>query len=374
MGLPSTSPISNGFATGMSASDALSQKSFTDISALQNLKALGKTDQGKAIEQVAKQFESIFIQQMLKSMRQAGDVLSKGGLFDSNEMKFHRDMLDQQLGLSMTQGKGLGLAESIARQLKRQYGLDKEEGALKPLRPELAIEKKGISINQLDRLPTQTEIALPDKMKVEQSSSNKSVAHCSVVDSLEFKKSSPTGVERNYVEAIPVKEASDASIVKQPKTPAEFVALILPYAKQAAESLGVDYKVLLAQSALESGWGKSKNGNNLFGIKANTNWQGEKTAAKTVEYVQGEMQRPIENFRAYHSHQASFIDYADLIKSATRYDAAVGEKDPKKYIEALHSAGYATDPNYVNKVMSVYHSESMRHAIAHAEHRGEAND
>lgn len=370
LGLSSTASPSSAFATGMSASDALAQKSFTDISALQNLKALGKTDQGKAIEQVAKQFESIFIQQMLKSMRQAGDVLSKGGLFDSNEMKFHRDMLDQQLGLSMTQGKGLGLAESIARQLKRQYGLDKVEGELKPLRPELAID-----IKRPDRITAKPAVKQSIEVKNDSIPNHKSADHCSVVSHLDDKTSTLSKVpERNYVEAVPGKDISGATKVKPPTTPAEFVAQILPYAKEAAESLGVDYKVLLAQSALESGWGKSNNGNNLFGIKASANWQGDKSSAKTVEYIQGEIQRPVEDFRAYNSHQASFIDYADLIKSVSRYDAAVGEKDPKKYIAALHSAGYATDPNYVKKVMSVYNSESMRHAIAHAEHRGEGND
>lgn len=396
MGLPSanalstnplsTSSLSSSIPAGVSASEAFSQKSFTDISALQNLKGLGKKDQGKAIEQVAKQFESIFIQQMLKSMRQAGDVLSKGGLFDSHEMKFHRDMLDQQLGLSMTQGKGLGLADSIARQLKRQYGLDKVEGDIKPLRAELAQDKKGIDIHSLEKAPTLHKAKADDKTdassvidKLDQAQNNNS-EHCTVVDHLDKKavqvvnKTNDQVSVRNYVEAVPVEEVKADTEVKQPKTPAEFVAQMLPYAKQAAEALGIDYKVLLAQSALESGWGKAKNGNNLFGIKATGSWKGEKKSAETVEYVQGQIQRPVEDFRSYNSHQASFMDYANLIKNASRYDTAVGEQDPKKYIEALHSAGYATDPNYVKKVMSVYHSESMRHAIAHTEHRGVGND
>lgn len=395
MGFPGSASLSAGLPNSISASEAFSKQSFTDISALQNLKGLGKKDQGKAIEQVAKQFESIFIQQMLKSMRQAGDVLSKGGLFDSHEMKFHRDMLDQQLGLSMTQGKGLGLAESISRQLKRQYGLDKIEGELKPLRPNLeqgtSITGKAISINQKEiknLLSLNNEAnkagekafdtsAIADKTK-EQHVTSPELHQCSAIDHFVQKVDTAVDInnsDRNYVE---VKSAEETKGVKAGsksfKTPAEFVAQILPYAKEAAEALGVDYKILLAQSALESGWGKAKNGNNLFGIKATGSWQGEKSSAKTVEYVQGKIQKPVEDFRAYNSHQASFIDYAELIKSASRYDAAIGEKDPEKYIAALHSAGYATDPNYVEKVMSVYHSESMRHAIAHAGQRGVGND
>lgn len=368
MGLPGANTLSGSIPAGVSASEAFSQKSFTDISALQNLKALGKTDQSKAIEQVAKQFESIFIQQMLKSMRQAGDVLSKGGLFDSNEMKFHRDMLDQQLGLSMTQGQGLGLAESISRQLKRQYGLDKVEGDLKPLRMELADGQKGMKLNPspASSIPVRDKAPAPAPVPA-------TAGHCSPAEHLEQKATQL--LDRNYVEVVPTDHLSaEVKKVEQPKTPAEFVAQMLPYAKAAAESLGVDYKVLLAQSALESGWGKAKNGNNLFGIKATGAWQGDKTSVETVEYVQGQIQRPVEDFRQYNSHQASFNDYADLIKNADRYTNAVGEKDPERYISALHSAGYATDPNYVKKVMSVYHSESMRHAIAHAGQRGVGND
>jgi flagellar protein FlgJ len=406
-----------GASQAMSASDAFSKQAFTDLGSLQNLKALGREDRDQAIEQIAKQFESIFTQQMLKGMRQANDVLAEGGLFNSNEMKFHRDMLDQQLGLSMTQGRGLGLADTIVRQLKRQYA-EKEEGpiaALNAVDPAkgIALEGPALKLNSLKgkpdldvtvpelspaRLPAQMPANAVSPEGIEAQSADvleKGIAETPRAENLNKLAilkaavvapepvNAPQSIvtENAKVPEVPevpevpsvakVKADAQAPVIPGPiRSPEEFVDQLLPYAKAAARILGVDYKVILAQSALESGWGQADNGNNVFGIKADQRWQGEVNNKQTLEYVNGQAQLQNEPFRQYQHAGESFKDYAAFIKHSGRYNEALGQTDPEQYIKSLQTAGYATDPAYAEKVMRVYHSEPMRLALANS--RGES--
>jgi flagellar protein FlgJ len=154
--------------------------------------------------------------------------------------------------------------------------------------------------------------------------------------------------------------------------PAEdFVRRLLPDATAAAQTLGVEPRLLLAQAALETGWGSatarrpdSGNGNNLFGIKAGAQWSGELVTHWTTEHENGAEQRKLESFRAYASPADSFADYVHLISSSPRYaEALENAHDPEAYAHSVADAGYATDPNYVEKWLSIYRGNRLGGAL-----------
>ena len=160
----------------------------------------------------------------------------------------------------------------------------------------------------------------------------------------------------------------------RPVDPASFVEQVLPHARSAAASLGIDPKLLVAQAALESGWGSAlpshPNGRssfNLFGIKAGPSWAGETVSQRTLEYVDGIPERRWEQFRAYPDLAATFQDYVDLVQGAAAYrDASAAPATPESYVEALTRGGYATDPDYGNKWLAVYRGDRLQDAYAGA--------
>jgi flagellar protein FlgJ len=154
------------------------------------------------------------------------------------------------------------------------------------------------------------------------------------------------------------------------ETPEDFVARFLPDATEAAKALGVAPRLLLAQAALETGWGSGPlhaNGtpsNNLFGIKAGGSWRGERIAQWTIEHTNGVAERKREQFRAYPSAAESFADYVQLIGNSPRYAQALEQAhDAEAYARAVTAAGYATDPNYADKWLSIYHGETLGGAL-----------
>ncbi len=142
---------------------------------------------------------------------------------------------------------------------------------------------------------------------------------------------------------------------------------LLPHARRAAQALGVAPEVLIAQAALETGWGRAmirhpngENSFNLFGIKANEEWQGSRVTVPTIEFVDGVMERRQSAFRAYPSASESFEDYVDLIRNSSRYQSArANASDPAAYVHGLQAAGYATDPDYAEKVLAVMESPAL---------------
>jgi len=143
------------------------------------------------------------------------------------------------------------------------------------------------------------------------------------------------------------------------------------YAEQAAKQLQVDPKVLMAQAALETGWGKhvmrteqGYSSNNLFGIKANKTWDGEKTQVASLELENGTLNKQRSTFRVYNNHADSFNDYTQFISNETRYQKALNATaEPETYLQELQSAGYATDPDYADKIGRIYHSPLLNDAI-----------
>lgn len=307
----------------------MSPQVYTDLSGLQNL---GSKDKGSQIAAVAQQFESMMMQMMLKSMRDANAVFSEGNLLSSSEMEFYQEMFDHQLTLSLSQnGGGMGLAKALERQLGARAGLPSEAAA--PIRPDDSLNRQhdingvsGLVTAPIDRLLTRiTRSTMPAEMG---------------------------GADR-----LPQHNLGNAF----DGSPDVFVATVAPLAEHAAAELGVDSRVLVSQAALETGWGNKMLRHadgapsyNFFNIKAGSSWQGPVVSVSTLEYRNGIAVRETAAFRSYGSAEEGFADYARLIRGNPRYQEALQRAgDPEHYMQALAEAGYATDPMYAEKVMQI---------------------
>ncbi|MFO7604009.1 MAG: flagellar assembly peptidoglycan hydrolase FlgJ [Gammaproteobacteria bacterium] len=304
---------------------------YSQFSGLAEMKHLAKQDPEQALQQVAKQFEGVFLQMMLKSMREAslGD-----DIFDSDNSDLYRDMFDKQIALNMTEQKGIGLAESLVRQM-RAYVPSSEAGdrpdgaAAGPAAPPAS----GAQVLPLRPLQRQA-LAAP----VVQSPQPP-------VAPVEAIQSEPTSFD----------------------SPRQFVRHLWPHAQQAASELGVDPGILIAQAALETGWGKAINrdaagrsSHNLFNIKADARWDGPSVAVNTLEYEAGTARREVARFRSYDSFAESFNDYVQFLKSGSRYQGALASRNAGDFVKALHTAGYATDPHYADKILNIADRDTFR--------------
>jgi flagellar protein FlgJ len=270
---------------------------FADPAALAPLKSEAKAQNPAALKEVARQFESLFTQMLLKSMREANKSLSNGdSLFGSDQADFYQDMFDQQMAVHLSQGEGLGLADVLVRQLS---GVGSGNGA----------------------------------------------------------RDSGQNLDAPNSSVLPVSQAPRPVASSK----ADFIRQMLPHAQEAARELGVDPNALLAQAALETGWGKSVPCNgagecsyNLFGIKAGGNWSGATVNVPTLEFEDGVAVRKVDRFRAYESPADSFKDYARLIRNNPRYENALNTgSDVTSFAAALQNGGYATDPAYAQKIATV---------------------
>lgn len=325
---------------------------YTDFSGLANLKNQARKASPEALKEVAKQFEALFLGNILKNMREAKLA---DGITDSDQSKFYNDMYDQQLAVHLSGKPGVGLADLIVKQLSHD----------KPDNNPPDNEKLGIE-EYLNRSAGTPKTLSHYSHAVEKPMSSK------VDNQVDIDTSGSQVIIKAYIhDSSPLNEMTEIPLKDthtQPIQSAEdFVRQLHPYAQQAAKELGVEPKVILAQAALETGWGRSliKNSNgsnsfNLFNIKADRSWQGKQAQVSTLEFEQGIAKKVNAGFRSYASFQESFQDYVAFIKSNPRYGDAlkqIGNGD--RYLHELQQAGYATDPNYANKVMSIYHGNTM---------------
>lgn len=289
-----------------------------DVQGLGQLRLQAKQDPNQALKGVAQQFEGIFLNMMLKSMRGA---TGEDSLFDSEQTRMFNQLLDQQLAQKLSTGRGMGLADLIVKQLTRTQGAP-------------------------------TDSASP--------ATNQTATGAATV--------------RNPMPALPAAPGLPAAV--QPRAQAmsgakDFVNKLWPHAAEAGRDLGVAPHLLLGQAALESGWGRreirgddGRNSHNLFGIKAGGNWTGDVVAVTTTEYVGGVAQKKQELFRAYGSYADAFRDYANLLRSNPRYQGALDRGgDAVGFARALQQGGYATDPAYAQKLARVAGSVTMRQAL-----------
>ncbi|SBS25533.1 Peptidoglycan hydrolase FlgJ [Marinomonas aquimarina] len=305
---------------------------FADFNSLADLKRQAQQDPDVALKKVAQEFEAIFINMMFKNMRQANENIG-GGLFDSAQTKQYTEMMDTQLAQSLAGAGGIGLAESLVRQLQGQgvgassssANLDSDEGSEQDFLRRLSVldmaQVRGVTKKAAEELAETTQ-SLAEKASI---------------------------------------SAQDVAF----ETPDSFVETLWPHAQKAGEKLGVDPRAILAQAALETGWGKypmAKNDGspsyNLFGIKADQRWSGDRTLVNTLEFRNGVAQQEKAAFRAYDSFAQSFDDYADFLKASERYQNALQAGDDAAMFAAyLQQGGYATDPNYADKISNILSSK-----------------
>lgn len=294
-----------------------------DAQALNELKAKAGQDPAANIRPVARQVEGMFVQMMLKSMREA---LPKDGVFSSDSTRLYTSMYDQQIAQQMTAGKGLGLAEMMVKQMT--------QGQAQPA----------------DDAPQ-----VPMKFPLETVTSYQNQALTQLV-----RKAIPRTTESN-----------DEPLSGDSK---DFLAQLSLPAKLASQQSGVPHHLILAQAALESGWGqrqiRRENGEpsfNIFGVKASGGWKGPTTEITTTEYENGEAKKVKARFRVYSSYLEALSDYVGLISRNPRYAAVTAAATAEQGAQALQNAGYATDPNYARKLTSMIQQlKSMSEKVSKA--------
>ncbi|MGV3678381.1 MAG: flagellar assembly peptidoglycan hydrolase FlgJ [Acidovorax sp.] len=287
-----------------SASTSTSNALAADVKSLNALKYEAGNNNPQAAKEAAKQFESLFMREMIKSMREA---TMKSGLMDGAQGDLGTDLLDQQLSVQMA-GQPGGLSEAIARQLSRQMGGPD---------PSFSVPST-MSLSQVQR---------PAAAKV---------------------------------------SASTEAVGQAPKGRDGFVQHLSGTAEKVAQESGIPASFMLGQAGHETGWGKSEiknadgsNSFNLFGIKAGKGWTGKVAEITTTEYINGTPRKVVAKFRAYDSYEDSFRDYARLIKESPRYEKAESvaqSGSAMDYASALQKAGYATDPGYARKLSGAINS------------------
>lgn len=372
-------------SSGMTSSMLDRAHTYTDFSGLNALKAQARTDKSAALKEVAKQFESLFMSMVMKSMRDANKPFEEGNFMHSSQSDMYQEMFDSQLTLSMSKGRGMGLADSLYRQLSAQIGVD-ESGLGESGRA--AMPGKYTSIQDYPReLPARVEKFVAAVVEIDELVSAKTedltkAKEATKVSGSTEENALEIGAELAESER-PLDEQKSASPIDSNQMPEprsfasaeEFVAHLYPVAKSIEQETGIDARFLLAQSALETGWGKhmiqpdsssssSKPSFNLFGIKADSRWSGASVDITTTEYREGVAMKEKAAFRSYDSYEDSFRDYVDFIKTNSRYSEAVEVmKDPEQFIEQLHKAGYATDPAYSEKVQRIFNSDLLQSAL-----------
>lgn len=264
----------------------------------------------EALTAAAKQFESIFTSMLFKSMRDANSSF-KSDMLNSQNEQFYRQMQDDQMASELSASGSLGLADMIVAQLSAGQASDAAEDKVRSEGFDTSLQRPQYSGRSEDR----------------------------------------------------VSEVQSASAAKQPvsfDSPESFVTSMKPYAEKAASALGVDSSLLLAQAALETGWGSKMvknsldNSNNLFNIKADRSWKGDKVATQTLEFHGKTAVKESASFRSYSNFEDSFNDYVKFLNENPRYETALKHQgNSENFIKGIHQAGYATDPNYADKVLRV---------------------
>ncbi|WP_162045834.1 flagellar assembly peptidoglycan hydrolase FlgJ [Vibrio taketomensis] len=270
-------------------------------------------DDKAALTAAAKQFEAIFTTMLFKSMREANTTF-ESDLMNSQNQQFYRQMLDEQMASELSSSGSLGLADMIVAQLS--------SGSIENQNAKAGDENFEQLMEKVDR----ARLARANRVEAE--------------------------------EVLPTQ--ASPSQPSRFDSPESFVTSMKPYAEKAANALGIDSSLLLAQAALETGWGQKMvansrtSSNNLFNIKADKSWSGERVATQTLEYHQGVPVQEKAAFRAYQDYEQSFNDYVRFLNENPRYTMALRHGgDSEQFIRGIHQAGYATDPQYADKVLRV---------------------
>lgn len=305
-----------------------SERFVLDLNAIESVKVAAKHDPKVGIKQVASQFEAMFLNTLLQTMRQnpmGGEEEDSGGALGT-----YQGLYDQQLTQKISGNGGMGIAAALEKQLAKAQGIKMDGPGNKNI-------SAGVVENSTRPVPQQSWSQLPAKVN-------------STLEAALAKVTEPK-----------VTVATEATVTPSTKTTGasgDFARTLLPHATQAGKELGVEPQLVVAHAALESGWGKKpirhsdgRDSHNLFSIKAGGSWKGNTVDITTTEYIDGAPQKRVERFRSYGSYQEAFTDYAKLIKNNPRYQGALNQgSDAVGFARGLARGGYATDPHYANKL------------------------
>jgi peptidoglycan hydrolase FlgJ len=293
--------------------DAASLNLAVDAQGVDTLRQQARSDPRGAIRETARQFESLLLNVMIKSMR---DTVGQDGMFDSEQTKLYTSLLDQQLSQAMSR-RGIGIADALVKQLSPALGTDtSSQGAAVAQTPAARVAAAGGSgFAPAPSVPGNTQ-GLKNDVK-------------------------------------------------------SFIERLGPQAEAASRETGIPARFMVGHAALETGWGRHEirgadgaQSFNLFGIKAGADWKGGTVDTMTTEYVDGVARKKVETFRAYDSYQDAFRDYANLLQTRPRYaEVLKNTHDAKAYARELQEAGYATDPGYAQKLAGVIDGRLLRLAM-----------
>lgn len=294
-------------------------KLYTDIQGLEQLHGQYKTNPAAVKKQVAQQFESLLVQMVMRSMREANKSFSSD-LISSNDMDFYQEMFDKQLSLSLS-SRGLGVAKMIEDNMDAQLTRAKAIAPSDMVQPDL---------KHLMKPATLTTVSNPS-------------------------------ADTTDITSAPLTQHTTQSAFESPKA---FVQAMWSSAKKAAASLGVSPSVLIAQAALETDWGKKMLNHNLFNIKADPQWKKASTQVASLENKNGVLVKEKASFRAYDNIDESLADYAHFVKNNQRYSQALTQaQSPQGYVQGLQNAGYATDTQYAKKIMDIHESQHFKNLL-----------
>ncbi|MBQ4857069.1 flagellar assembly peptidoglycan hydrolase FlgJ [Pseudoalteromonas sp. MMG007] len=319
----------------------LDKQNFFDLSNLNTLRqdALNSgdasTDASKAaLKKAAAQFEAIFTQMLLKGMRKANEAFEdKDSPFNSSGVKFFEEMHDQQLSSELSSNGSLGLADLIVQQLSPEADNYMPGSVLRTTNDFFSDKRAGSTLVH-----------------------EKNEQQTTTIDSTQTNINEPKSSSTNF------------------ETAEQFVSSVWEHAKTAAQKIGLNPAVMVAQAALETGWGKhiiSKSdggsSNNLFNIKSDKSWEGDKASKVTLEFEQGTAVKKQASFRAYDSIKDSVNDFVDFLTQNPRYEEALkNTAKPNEFLDSLQKAGYATDPNYASKIKKVLNSSELKNIATSA--------
>ncbi|TKJ12370.1 flagellar assembly peptidoglycan hydrolase FlgJ [Halomonas sp. 15WGF] len=322
----------------MSMGDITSQFAL-DMNGFQRLQHNARVDPEAGVQGAAQQFEALFIQMMVKSMR---DATPTSGLLESRDTTFYQSMLDQQWSQVMA-SRGIGLADALVEQLQRQGAVGQVANPDQELQALIA------------GIPRGTPRVLDSPLQPDSGQ--------------QAPNSTGSGQFYNELDAIRQRQVSSApaTLAEAPRPAASshdhverFMQTLATPAQAASAATGVPAELILAQAALETGWGQHEiatqqghNSYNVFGIKAGSQWQGKTTDIVTHEYVNGRRTQVVDTFRVYDSFEHAFTDYANLIGNNPRYAGVLQASNAEQAARELQRGGYATDPRYADKLVSV---------------------
>ncbi|TAM87448.1 MAG: flagellar assembly peptidoglycan hydrolase FlgJ [Candidimonas sp.] len=308
-----------------------------NVQSATTVKAKSQADQA-----VASQFEALFLQMILKSAH--ADPLFKNSLLSSDQIRMAQGLQDEQMAFDLAKsngGQGIGLGRELLAQMRAHDGAapsaqDKQNARLQAD----SVRKPGLKSGPLLDQPFNSIDEIID-----------------LVNGAGGVNAAARNPAAQLLQAV---SGGSQAASSEAELPRAFVSALVPAARHAAAQSGVPAKLILSQAALESGWGahemtdaQGRPTHNLFGIKAGAGWNGRVVNAKTTEYVNGQPRQVVQPFRAYGSYAQAFADYAKLIGENPRYQSVVSAATPQQAAQQIQKAGYATDPDYASKLISI---------------------